>query len=503
MAEEPKALPVKVSISAHLLAEQRQRRGVLLSEPSNNEKLQLRLGSSLTPQVISAILRRADQGQMDSIADMLDEVRETDPHLHSVLFKREAQVAGAPWEIRPPRSSPGARKSKGRKPKIDPIIQFVTETIENLPHFSQTLAHLQGANYHGRAAAEIMWVRAQNGKILPDCIEPIHARRLSYAAQNWKLHLWDVSGSGIDRFGKYPGVPFDEFPKGKFIVHTPRLRGTYPTREGLGRNLVWYSVFKRWTQRDWMALAEMSGRPGRVGYYSTGADGKPEATPEDVELLKAALINWSSSVSVSLPDTVKMDFVNATSGQSELHKVLIDHCNSEISKCVLGETLTTEAGTRGARSLGDVHDDVRLMIALWDAKAIAETLRYCLIAPLVRMNFGEKALVPEIVFTVAPDEDLNALATRYKLLAEAGLDMDQEYIRDVFGIPEPVAGVKLMIPRAPARVLADGSDTPQPLAGQGRDGDGDGDRDEGSKGTGQPSGGPAGGEEKPESKEVE
>jgi phage gp29-like protein len=416
--------------------------GSALSSPSQNEKEQLRVGSALTPQYITTVLRRADAGYMDLISDMLDEVRETDPHLHSVLFKREVQVSGCAWELRP------ARRVRATK-KRDKIVDFCTDVLENLPGFSQILAHLQSAVYHGRAAAENIW-RKDGSKWLIERIDTIHSRRLAYAATNWKLHLWDAAGG--TEFSNFPGKPFDSFPKGKFIVHTPRVRGGYPTREGLGRVLVWYSVFKRWTQRDWMALAEMVGRPGRVGYYGTGQvdplkGGMPEATPIDQALLEDALINWSSAVAVKLPDTVKLDFVSATTGHGELHKLLSDHCNSEMSKAALGETLTTEAGNKGARSLGDVHDDVRLMIALWDSRCLAETVRYFILAPLVRLNFGEGAPVPEIVFTVEPSDSLNAVAERYQKLAAAGLDIGQEHVRDVFGIPEPLEGEPLLSPR--------------------------------------------------------
>jgi phage gp29-like protein len=465
--------------------------------PSYLDKIQVRVGSSLTPQYISGVLRRADDGQMDTLADMLDEVRETDPHLHAVLFKREAQVAGAPWEIRPARR---ARAGKRR----DKIVDFCTDVLENLPGFGQTCAHLQSAVYHGRAGAENIW-RRDGARMIIERIDPVHPRRLSYAALNWKLHLWDASGG--TRFSNFPGVPIDEFPKGKFVVHTPRIRGGYPTREGLGRVLVWYSVFKRWTQRDWMALAEMAGRPGRVGYYGTGSvdpakGGMPEASPQDQQLLEDALVMWSSSVAVKLPDTVRLDFQSAVSGLHDMHKVLAEHCNSEISKGALGETLTTEAGSKGARSLGDVHDDVRLMIALWDAKCLAETIRYYILAPLVRLNFGDGAAVPEIVFNVEPSDNLNMVAERFVKLAQGGLDIDQEHVRDVFGIPEPLDGVRLMIPRAPAAVDANGEIPAPPPALDGSTEPGEG-GDKGGPGAakGKPSagakGGQAGGQKKP------
>lgn len=427
-----------VNAPAHNLV-QPVRRAAIAPAPLM-DKRQARIGARLAPQIITDILRRADEGYMDRIADLLDEVRETDPHLHSVLFKREAQVAGAEWEIRP------AKKARGIK-KRDKVVEFCTDVLDNLQSFSQVIAHLQSAVYHGRAAAEIIWAR-DGSKWVPGSIEPIHPRRLSYSA-DWRLHLWDATAGTDSSFAKFPGVPVDALPKGKFIVHMPRVRGGYPTREGLGRILVWYSVFKRWTQRDWMSLAEMVGRPGRVGYYNTGTDPtKPAATEEDQNILDNALRDWSSSQSVVLPDTTKIEFQFASGPVGEMHKMLVEHCNGEMSKATLGETLTTDAGSRGARSLGTVHDDVRIMVAKWDARAISETLRYHLLAPLVRLNFGESTPVPEIAFEVEPEDNLNELADRIQKLVFAGLDIPQGWVRDRFGIDDPTDGEDTLAPAA-------------------------------------------------------
>ena len=50
---------------------------------------------------ITSVMRQADLGYMDQWADLLDEIRQADPHLQGELFKREWQVGGAPYEVRP------------------------------------------------------------------------------------------------------------------------------------------------------------------------------------------------------------------------------------------------------------------------------------------------------------------------------------------------------------------------------------------------------------------
>lgn len=412
----------------------------VVSQPSDQDKYQRRIGSGLTPQVISGILRNADIGYMDQWADLLDEIRQNDPHLQCELGKRESQVAGAPIEIRPANSSAKAKKSAD-------YCQRITETLE-IPaaslslSFRGALAHLLGANYHGRAACEVVWAR--DGRYLrPARVEWIHARRLAYAARSWKLHVWDAASPNTP-FSQFPGIPVDDtatFPVGKLIVHTPRVYGTYPTREGLGRCLVWYSAFKRWTVRDWIAFAEWAGRGIRIGKYSTGTDPKSpaRATPEDKSALEDALLAMSSSISTIVADTTGIDVIAPPNNQ-EVHERLSLLCNNEISKAVVGGTLSSDPGDRGARSLGEVQERVRLAIAASDSIAIADTIRRDLFMPAIRERGWPEDLAPTLAILTDPPESLDAFTKRVDTMAGRGLRIPAGYVRDRLGIPDPKDG---------------------------------------------------------------
>ncbi|MED5700657.1 DUF935 family protein, partial [Enterobacter ludwigii] len=51
-----------------------------------------------------------------------------------------------------------------------------------------------------------------------------------------------------------------------------------------------------------------------------------------------------------------------------------------------GGTLTTEAGDKGARSLGEVHDEVRREIRNADVGQLARSINRDLIYPLLTLN---------------------------------------------------------------------------------------------------------------------
>ncbi len=423
---------------------------VSLSQPTAvapyNDRFQIRYGSGLTPTAVTGALNSANIGYMYQLADMLDELRETDPHLHAVLFKREWQVAGAPLDI---------HAEDVGSPEDVKIAEFCSEKINCIPHFTDALAHLQGAHYYGRALLDCTW--GDDGKyFVPIRFDAVHPRRLSYSV-DWNLHLWDQTGNqAVPKLSQYPGIPLWKAPPGKWIVHTPRVRGGYPTREGLGRLVVWYSMYKRWAWRDWMALAEWAGRGFRIGTFNSGMGGEPRATPEDVAVLERAMQHMSSTVTAVVPDTTKLQIVSPQR-QNTIHQAIQTAVNAEMSKAVLGNTLTTDAGEKGARSLGDNQSDEQAMIASGDARTLCETLRWSLLAPMVRYNFGPKAKIPIATINVKKEESLNELAARIKMLVEAGADVTQAWVQETFGLPTPAPGEPLLTAIIPQKVQVPGA----------------------------------------------
>jgi phage gp29-like protein len=416
-----------------------------------NDRYARVIGSQLTPTAVTAVLREADVGYLWSLADLLDEMRERDTHMDGVLRKRELQVAGAPWEVRPAEGA-GARGQRVADWCRDRLREI--EAPDDLDRsFDDAMCDLQGAVYHGRAALEVVWRSAGRAGqyLVPDRLGFVHPRRLAYAT-DWHLHLWDMFGSMTSvahadprAAGLYPGIPLGAFPPGKFLVHRPRVRGVYPTREGLGRTLVWWAMFKRFGVRDWLALVEWAGRGLRVGTYASGKDGATKTPPEDQDALMEALETLSSSIATTIPDTTTIAIHDAPNTR-DVHARLLATCNNEMSKAILGETLTTEVGsTGGNRALGQVHDDVRLMIARADARSLAQTVRRCLLRPMVELNFGTGAPVPTIAWTVDPSDDLDAFTDRIvKLVRDAGLQVGQGYVRDRLGIDDPAPGEPLL-----------------------------------------------------------
>lgn len=422
-----------------------------------NDRYARVIGAQLSPQLVTSILQQADQGYLWGLADVLEECRERDGHLHCELAKREERVAGAPWELRPPEGS-GA-KGVEIATWCTARLKEIEATNDLARDFSAAVSDMMAGDYHGRSGHEVIWRREGRWRI-PTALEWIHPRRFAYAT-DWRLHLWDSQGTltttdpmgptDVDGpFGRFPGLALDLFPPGKFLIHRPRIRGTYPTREGLGRLLVWWSTFKRFSVRDLLKFAEWAGSGLRIGTYATGKGplGENPCPEEDKVIGEQALQFLTSSMWASVPDTFKIDIKDAPH-DNDVHERLEALCNGEISKAVLGGTLGAEPGERGARSLGEVQERNELMIARGGVRRVAGSLKGCLLRPMVAYNFGPSQPVPEFHAVVDPKEDQGALAKRAAIFVGMGGELGMDSTREAIGLPAPEGDEPRM--KAPAK----------------------------------------------------
>jgi phage gp29-like protein len=394
-----------------------------------------RIGGNLTPLDVSRIMANADAGQMWQLCDLADESRQRDCHLQSILGTREMGVAGLPWQV--------TAAGKGKKKRDRKIAEFVTGVLQNFGaddpsprprDLYSLICHLASATYYGYAVAQLFWVK-RNGKIVVVGAEAIRARRFIYDQEDGLLKFCEPSSSSseaIDLLAVYPH---------RFVQYEPRINGGGPTREGLMRVLLWSALFRNWSIRDWLQLAELAWKPWRIGYYADGA------TASDKSALRQALQYLTTVGAALLPErtNLKVEWPKASGkGGDGQHKTLCDFMAAEMSKATLGATLTVAQGNVGTQALGNVHNEVRKDIREFDAKGIASIIRRQIIAPLVRMNFGNDVDIPDFAFITEDSVDLDAHSRAILNYRKAGLRIAAQGVRDVAGFPEPKEGEELL-----------------------------------------------------------
>lgn len=424
-----------------------------------NDRYPVVIGSGITLQYVSSVLRTCTTGYRREFVDLLNELLERDTHTQGVLTSRIQAVAGGRLEVLPADCDDSERES------AEDVAKQVEAALRRIVDLRGAIGSLLWAIYYGVSACEVSWTN--DGMWRPSRLHFIHSRRLNFPhPDSWDIAIWDqgqVRSLDVwkDPTSRMFGINPADYP-GKFIVFMPQLRGDYPTREGIGRNIVWYMAMKLMGMRGFASSAERFGKPWVLGYYATGnkESGPRVASNDDIESLDLTVraLGAGTASAAALPDSVKVTMeriLTGASGENPFHE-LVSVCNAEISKSVLTQTLTTEAGSKGTRALGAVQERGAMRVAQSDAESIAECLRWQLVATIVRLNWPDKLhLLPKVSIIVEDEPDPKSLVDVAAVLADRGAPVDADALAERVGIPlvsRDAANGRRLVPLSPVAV---------------------------------------------------
>ena len=308
-----------------------------------------------------------------------DEI-ERDPRAYAVLQKRKKHLLAREWVVVP--ASPA--------PRDVAVADFIRRVFAALP-FDRICEDLLDATLKGFAIVEVIW-RRDGMEIVPARIVSLDQRRIVFG-EDWEPRLltWTNMLTG------------EELPTRKFIVHRHGVKGNNPYGLGLGYRLFWCTLFKREGVAFWLKFLDKFAGPTVLGKTPFGAD-----TAEGRRVLDS-LQSILTSAAVTVPIGTDVSFLEATRSGSVSYQDWCEFWNSEISVCVTGETLTTEAGDKGSYGLGVVHADMLSMLVDADADDLSDTLRDTLVRWLVDYNMPGAGLPS--VWRVRPENERAAAET--------------------------------------------------------------------------------------------
>ena len=386
------------------------------------------VASGLTPRRLAAILRTADDGdgrQRDYLT-LAEEMDERDPHYAAVLGVRKRAVSGLEPTVE------AATDDAGDVELADAVRELARE-----PEFGELLDDCLDALGKGFSAVEIIWERGAMWR--PARYERRDPRFFTFDREDGRtLRLLDEADSfrGLDL------APY------KWIVHAPRLKSGLPMRGGLARLVAIACMVKAYTVTDWTAFAEVFGMPLRLGRYG------PNATEADILKLISAVANLGTDAAAVLPDSMRVEFTEPGNrqGGGDLFEKLAEYLDKQVSKAVLGQTMTTDDGS--SQSQAKVHDEVRGDILRSDARQLENTLNRDLVRPFIDLNHGprERGGYPRLLLPVPEPEDIKTLAEALEKLVPLGLRVEASVIRDKLGLPDPEDGAEVL--GAPDPLLA-------------------------------------------------
>ena len=408
----------------------------------------------LTPDRLAAILRQAEFGDPFLYLELAEEMEEKDLHYLAVLQTRKESVAQLEIVVRSASNDAGDLRAADlvRNTLVDGALQIESALFDMLDAIGK-----------GFSATEIIW-DTSGREWFP--------RRLAWRDPRWFMFDWIAGEELLVRTLSNEGqsIPVEGEPRAKpahfagsglyatlrggagiqpltaplrpykFITHIAKAKSGLPIRGGLARAAGWSYLFKNYVLKDWVTFTEIFGQPLRVGKYRAGA------TEQDKQSLLAAVANIGTDAAAIIPESMVIEFTEARqTGSVQLYESFCEYLDSQVSKAVLGQTLTTQiTGEGGSRAAAEVHDAVRRDILASDARRIAATLNRDLVRPIVDLNIGPRDRYPQVTLGLPEEGDIKEFAEMLAMLTDRGLRVSQKTVLDRLGLPEPEQGDEVL-----------------------------------------------------------
>lgn len=330
-----------------------------------------------------------------------------DSHVFACVQSRKAGVLSLEWDL-----NRGLDKDKNA--------EIVENLLKNL-NINKVISDILDTPLFGFTPIEVIWNKVGN------LVLPIE---LKAKPPEW-FCFDDDNNLKFRTKEHYYG---EELPSRKFLC--PQSNPSYenPYGERVLSRVFWPVTFKKGGLKFWVVFTEKYGMPHLIGKHPRGA------TKEETDNLADLLEQMVQDAIAVIPDDSSVEIQEANkSSSAEIYEKLIDKMNSEISKAILGQTLTTEIGSAGSYAASNTHMDIRQDIIDSDKKLVEQTINQ-LIQWIYEINFPN-ADIP--IFELYQEEDVDlTLAQRDKILSETGVKFTKEYFIKNYGFEDEDIEIK-------------------------------------------------------------
>jgi hypothetical protein len=283
------------------------------------------------------VLRKMGRG-ITALQELL-----TDSHLESVWSRRCSAASGAEWFC-------AAGGEGGREKEAAEVF---AEQLGNLDT-PRIIEEMMDAVAYGYSPLEVIWVPDGGRWGIGDIVgKP--PQWFEFDQENRLVFKTGVSGT-------------EELPANRFLVarHRPSYANPYGVK--VFSKCYWPATFKKNGFRWWTVFVEKYGGAFLYGKYPGNAGEQYKN-----ELLTALEKMVSDAVAI-VPEGAEITIESLANkgGVSSVHSGYIEAANKEISKAVLGQTLTTEVGANGSYAAAKAHDLVRKDLAASDRVRVSE-----------------------------------------------------------------------------------------------------------------------------------
>lgn len=337
-----------------------------------------------------------------------------DAQVRACLNTKKFAVLSKGWDLRPATNSP-------QDTEIAEFVRFCLEDMRG--SIADTLFQVLDALGKGFSILEINW------KIIPD--GPYSGM---VGLDSIKSKDPAAFGFDIDEFLNIRSLVREsaELPAEKFIIYTYMPAYELPHGQSDLR-----AAYKHWYSKEiilkfWNLYLEKFGMPTAKGSYRRGM---PKDQQDD---LLRVLDRIQQETALVIPEDVKVELLEAQRGGEAGYHEAVEFHNKQIAKAILGQTLTTDEGSRfGSFGMAKVHFDILGFYLQKLKRDLEETvMREQVIRRLVNFNFAEGGC-PQFVLGLHEEKDLREIGDLIVRLVEGRvIAPDEEWIREHLGLPE-------------------------------------------------------------------
>lgn len=329
------------------------------------------------------------------------------------VSSRKAGVLSLQWSLKYPEGN------EKYKEFYDGIFTTGKSTSKKINVY-KLMSEILNAPLYGYQPLEIVW-EALNGYVVPQKIEA--------KPQEWFFFNSDRQLCFKEK-GNSDGVMLDEAFK-KFLC--PRHDSDYmnPYGQAVLSRCFWDVVFIKGGMEFWIKFIEKYGMPFFTGKYEEGASEADKASLLDMleKMVQDACAIFPNNSTVEIKEAA------GKSASAQIYAQLIQICKNNISKNILGQTLTTDVGSSGSYAAGKVHAEVREDIVNADCRLVIDTMNQFL-EWIHEINFNDDNAP---TFELNDEEDIKekveiqkAKADRDTTIQQLGVKFSKDYIQRTY-----------------------------------------------------------------------
>jgi phage gp29-like protein len=383
---------------------------------------------SLDVDRVAEILRNAQNGQLADLFALYRDMILTHSHLQGRFAERKEAVVGDTLAIQP----------FDKRSAADVIAaKLIDAQIGSLPSWEDACLHLLDSTLYPVAVVEKVF-RPVQGQIIssPDGatslvaryaiaeLVPVPHELLDYSEGRLRICLTSPDGR--------PDGTFTEIDPTRYIVHRAHTLSFPDNWGGPLRSLVYWWLLGTMDREWWARFLDKYGMPFLVGKYDQ-ADDASRTIMERAFSLATKL----GGLVVSRETEIEIKQVAASDAGDAFEKFQ-RVCQEEMSKLILGQTLSADAkGTGMGSGVADAQQEMRQDKRQSDSRRLGATLRFQLFEQILRYN-GLRAQTPMAIWGAVSIAEQKATADWLSSLKQGGLriaDAGMETLSERFGLP--------------------------------------------------------------------